>query len=429
MSQVVRTWWPLAAGWLVMTVEIPLLAAFVARAPDPKVHLAAWGLLFPIVLILASPMMMLLAASTTLCRDWQAFTTVRRYMFIIAAGLSVLHGLLAFTPLFDLVIVDFIGPPPEIVEPVRLGMRAMLPWSFSLGFRRFNYGILIRAGRTQTVTMGAVTRVCATLLMAYLLFSLGTIPGALIAAGGILFGVIAEAAYAGIQARPVLRGSLRHAPPMADPLTLPIFRAFYLPLVMTSLLQIAVQPVVTAALSRMPHPLDSLATWPVLYGLIIMFMSVSMASIEAIVVLLDEPGAPAMLRRFMARLAVVASGLLVLLNATPLAELWFVRISALPEALIRPAHMALWLALPIPALAAFEALFQGTLMHSRRTRGITEAVMLGLLLIGAALVVGVAWGALPGIYVGIIALSLGYIGRASWLWNRVRHLAQGQRKT
>ncbi|MEZ4664591.1 MAG: hypothetical protein R2911_44230 [Caldilineaceae bacterium] len=418
MSRVVQTWWPLAAGWLVMTIEIPLLAAFVARAADPKVHLAAWGLLFPIVLILASPVMMLLAASTTLCKDWQAFTTVRRYMYVIAAILTALHGLLAFTPLFDLVVVDFIAPPPEIVEPVRLGMRAMLPWSFSLGFRRFNYGILIRAGRTQVVTMGAVTRVCATLLMALLLFTLGRVPGALIAAGGIVFGVIAEAAYAGIQARPVLRDSLRQAPPLAEPLTLPIFRTFYLPLVMTSLLQIAVQPVVTAALSRMPHPLDSLATWPVLYGLIIMFMSVSMASIEAVVVLLEEPGAPVLLRRFMTRLALTVSGLLILLNATPLAELWFTRISALPEALIHPAHMALWLALPIPALAAFEALFQGALMHRRRTRGITEAVLVGLTLIGCVLVIGVLWGELPGIYVGMLALSLGYVGRASWLWRR-----------
>ncbi|MCB0099014.1 MAG: hypothetical protein KDE46_24945 [Caldilineaceae bacterium] len=418
MRKVIQTWWPLAAGWLVMTIEIPLLAAFVARAADPKVHLAAWGMLFPIVLILASPVMMLLAASTTLCKDWQAFTTVRRYMYIIAAGLTALHALLAFTPLFELVVVDFIAPPAEIVEPVRMGLRAMLPWSFCLGFRRFNYGILIRAGHTQVVTMGAVTRVCGTLLMALLLFMLDGIPGALIAAGGIVFGVITEAVYAGIQTRPVLRNELRHAPRLAEPLTLPIFRAFYLPLVMTSLLQIAVQPVVTAALSRMPQPLDSLATWPVLYGLIIIFMSVSMASIEAIVVLLDEPGAPATLRRFMTRLAITMCSLLIVLNATPLAELWFTNISALPTALVHPAHMALWLALPIPALAAFEALFQGTLMHRRRTRGITEAVLLGLTLIGCVLMAGVLWGEIPGIYVGMGALSLAYVGRAGWLWQR-----------
>ena len=160
------------------------------------------------------------------------------------------------------------------------------------------------------------------------------------------------------------------------------------------------------------------ATWPVLYGLIIIFMSVSMASIEAIVVLLDEPGAPATLRRFMTRLALTMCSLPIVLNATPLAELWFTNISALPTALVHPAHMALWLALPIPALAAFEALFQGTLMHRRRTRGITEAVLLGLTLIGCVLMAGVLWGEIPGIYVGMGALSLAYVGRAGWLWQR-----------
>ena len=38
-----------------LTVEQPVLAAVVARSVDPKVQLAAWGLTFSLVLVLAAP--------------------------------------------------------------------------------------------------------------------------------------------------------------------------------------------------------------------------------------------------------------------------------------------------------------------------------------------------------------------------------------
>ena len=36
-------WWPLAASWLFMSIEQPLVGALVARLPDPTVQLAALG--------------------------------------------------------------------------------------------------------------------------------------------------------------------------------------------------------------------------------------------------------------------------------------------------------------------------------------------------------------------------------------------------
>ena len=69
LKDIFQTWWPLAAGWLLMTAEIPLITAVVARNPDPKIHLAAWGIAFPLVLIFGSPVMMFLAASTASSYD------------------------------------------------------------------------------------------------------------------------------------------------------------------------------------------------------------------------------------------------------------------------------------------------------------------------------------------------------------------------
>ncbi len=81
LHQVVSTWWPLAASWMLMGIELPTMSAFIARLPHPEINLAAYGGGgFPIALIVESPIIMLLAASTALCKDWASFVLLRKFM-------------------------------------------------------------------------------------------------------------------------------------------------------------------------------------------------------------------------------------------------------------------------------------------------------------------------------------------------------------
>ena len=43
---ITRFWSPLAATWVMMAAEGPLIAATIARLPDPKLNLAAHGVAF-----------------------------------------------------------------------------------------------------------------------------------------------------------------------------------------------------------------------------------------------------------------------------------------------------------------------------------------------------------------------------------------------
>ena len=76
---------------------------------------------------------------------------------------------------------------------------------------------------------------------------------------------------------------------------------------------------------------------------------------------------------------------LLTIAATPLATFWFGRVSALSPRLVALARIGLWIALPLPGLNAFQSWYQGTIVHSRRTRAITEAVAIFLLTDGAIL--------------------------------------------
>ncbi len=417
--RITETWWPLAAGWFMMTVEIPFLNAVIARHPEPQVNLAAWGLVFSVALILASPAMMLLSASTALSRDWPTYTTLHRYTWLLGLGLTAFHALLAFSPLFDLVVVGLLAAPPEIVEPARLGLAIMLPYIMSLAYRRFNYGVMIRFRRTRAVTLGAFVRLMTDVVMLGVLYLAGVRSGVVLATTIFTLGVLAEAIYSAFCVRAVLP-ALRAAPHIAARVTPGAFIRFYVPLVMTSLLMILVQPIGTAGLSRMPDPLQSLAVWPVVYSLIILWTSAGTAFTEAVVVLLEEPRAVTALHNFTVRVGSLMVGLLLLMNVTPLADLYFKTVAALPAELAPMAHWALWAALLMPGFAFLQSWYTGALMNERRTRAITEAVLIALVVNGSILVAGAMWGRAPGLVVGVAGLIAGHVARTAWLFVRTR---------
>ncbi|HGG56610.1 MAG TPA: hypothetical protein ENK31_02310, partial [Nannocystis exedens] len=117
LIDVARRWWPLAASWMLMGVELPLLSSVVARLPDPEIHLAAYGgLVFPIALLIEAPIIMMLAASTTLSKHQAAYKALGRTMHRLSAVLTIIHIAFAFTPLFDWVLVPLLDTPDKVVE-------------------------------------------------------------------------------------------------------------------------------------------------------------------------------------------------------------------------------------------------------------------------------------------------------------------------
>jgi len=429
MKRIVSTWWPLAASWVLMGAELPALSAVVARLPNPEINLAAYGgIVFPLALIIESPIIMLLAASTALSKDTPSYQLLRRFMMVSGASLTGLHILIAFTPLYYFVAENILGAPPVIIEPGRIGLMLMTPWTWSIAYRRFNQGVLIRFNRSKTVGIGTVIRLTADLVVLLAGYAIGSIQGIVVATCAVSAGVISEAIYSGIVVRPVVRTDLRQAPLIPEALTWHAFNRFYFPLVMTSLLTLLVQPLGSAALGRMPQALESLAVWPVVSGLIFMLRSLGVAYNEVVVALLDEPLSTHNLRRFSGILAGGATLIMLLFAATPLSQFWFGQFSGLNPALARLAVVGIWIALPIPALTVLQSWYQGILLHSRQTRGITEAVIIFLVTSSVLLGVGVWWGGVVGLFVGLAAFVAANLTQTAWLWFRSRLAEQAVRE-
>ncbi len=415
LRRIVRTWGPLAASWLMMTTELPLISAVIARLAHQEINLAAWGLIFALSTLIQAPSTMLLAASTALSKDWDSYHQLRRFMLVIVGLLTTLHALIAFSPLYYLVIGDLMGAPAEIIEPARLGLMIMTPWSAGTAYRRFQQGVLIRFDQARVVIWGSLLRLSMDSLTLAVGYSLGHISGVVVATSAIIIGVISEALYTGWRIRPIRSHQLKQAAAVTPRLTFGAFLHFYIPLALTVLLTMLMQPMVGAALSRMPRALESLAVWPVVYGLLLMWQSGGIAYNEAVIALLDEPRAVRGLRRFTTLLVALVTFLLFLMAITPLAALWFEQVAALSPNLVGLARQGLWLGLLLPGLRILQSWYQGAITYSRHTRGITESVLLFLLTCGGILSAGIVWGQVSGLYVGLAALSLGMLAQTAWL--------------
>ena len=431
LGEVVSTWLPLAGSWLLMGLELPVVSAAMARMPHATVSLAAYGgVVFPLALLIESPILMLLTASTALARDRGSYLVVRRFMFVAAGLLTVLHAVLAFTPLFDWVAATLIGVPEPVHEPARMGLRIMLPWTLSIAYRRTQQGVLIRFGRARAVTWGTLVRLATLVALLGIGLVQGALPGIAVGTIAVASAVVAEGLFAGFAVRPVLRGPLAAAAAPSEeapPLTMPRFLRFYAPLSVTPLLNFIALPLSAAAMSRMPNALESLAAWPVLSGSAFTVRSLGFAFNEVVVSLMDRGRPVPALRRFAWGLSACAALVLLAGAATPLGNLWFERASALPSTLALMAQRSLWFLVPMGAVSVWQSYHMGMLVHAHRTRAMSEAKVLLLVATVTILGVGVAWHSTPGLPFASLALSVGGLAEIAWLARRsypLRHPAQ-----
>lgn len=421
MRRVATLWWPLALSWAMMGLEQPLVGAAVARLADPEIQLAAWGsFAFSVALVVEAPVIMLLAASTELSRDREAYRALSRVAHGMGLALTLLHLLVVATPLFGWLANDVLGLPLPVHALARLGLALLLPWTWAIASRRFHQGVLIRHGQSRAVGWGTALRLgtCCTVLGVGL--ACGRWPGVAVAATALSCGVLAEALFAAVRVQRVRRALPTE--PLRPLLRGRAFWRFYLPLAMTPLVTLVILPVGTAAVSRMPDPLPSLAVWPMANAVVFVLQALGLALHEVVVALLDEPGARAPLRRFAVGLAVATTAALALLAIPPVAHGWFSGVAGLPPSLAAMGAATLWLALPIPATRVAQSWYQGLLVHQRRTRAITEAVVVFAVVCVSVLVVGVQRAEWVGLPVMLVAYSCGRILQTGWLALRARGL-------
>jgi len=183
-------------------------------------------------------------------------------------------------------------------------------------------------------------------------------------------------------------------------------------------------PLISGTVSRMPSPLESLAVWSVVTGLIFMFRTPGVAYNEAVVALLEEPCAYPVLRKFARTTAFVTAGLAGIVVATPLANLWFTVVANLPPDRATTARTTLAIAIPISIFSVYVHFFQGVIVQQEKTRPVAEATVVFLLALGAALISGMVAEVYKGVYVAAAGYTFAHLAQGLWLMLRSRRQRQ-----
>jgi hypothetical protein len=408
-----------------MSAEPPILAAVVARLANPDIHLAAYGsVTFPLIGIIQAPILTLLSLSTAMSKDWDSFLKGRKVMLFLGGGLSLLYIIVTFTPLYYVIVENIIGVPPEVVEPARLGMFVGLPWAFAVAYRRFHQGVLIRFEHSRSVTVGTLLRFAADAIVLTIAVLAGTIPGTVVATGMMVVGVVTEAVYVGLRVRPVLRTELRNAPSLQDKILLRDMIAFFIPLALTPLINQLIRPIGSAALSRMPNPLQTLAVWPVISSLSFLFVTPGAAYNEVVIALLDRPGSRRSLQKFMYILMGSQLAIMLVFAFTPLSSLWFSKVSGLSPDLAELATNAFRILVPTALISPLNSWFTGAILHKRQSRAVTEGMAIYLIVYVSGLTLGGLVADVSGVYIAVVAAILSSLSQTLWLGWRSRAAIQ-----
>jgi hypothetical protein len=360
-------WLPLAASWLLMALETPYLNAALARISEAERMIASFGLVASLSITIESPVISLLATATALARSRQNYLLLRRFTQHLILGTTLLQFLIGWTPLFDIVVVDLMGVPESLHDPVRLGLRLMLLWSAAIAWRRFKQGVMIRYGQSRYVGQGTVVRLLASAGAGTLLAVFTDLAGVAVGSLALSLGVIAEAAYAHWVARPLIAREFgEHA---ADNGGLDIsYRelvGFHWPLATSNLLFLFTQPLIAAALARGPLPETALAAWPVLNGLLFITRSPEMALPEVAIALHEQPESEPQMKRFALSLGLAASAFLALVSFTPLSSVYFGSLIGVNAELAAIAASGAGLAVLMPLAMGFVAVNRGLLTARR----------------------------------------------------------------
>jgi Na+-driven multidrug efflux pump len=410
-------WMPLAVTWLIMSLEGPFLSAVIARMAEPKFNLAAYGVAFSIALLVEAPIIMILAAATTLVKDKDSFIKVRRFTYGMNGLITLVMVVMVSTPVFDFIARELLALPDPILHLTHTACILMIPWPAAIGYRRFYQGVLIRSNQTRYVAFGTGVRLAFMAAGAVALFLATPLAGASIGGAALSLGVIAEAVATRLMARGAVgaltKGSSQTT---AQPLSYNAILSFYLPLALTTIIAIGVRPMVTLFVGQSRMAIESLAVLPVVHALTFLFLSLGLSYQEAAIALAGERLSNFRpLKNFALALGASMTLGLGVIAWTPLSAIWFERVSGLQTELAALATLPLQLLVPLPALWAFLSLQRAMLMVTRRTRPITTASALEVMVILAVLVLTVSHLGMVGAVAASVALLIGNASAPLWL--------------
>lgn len=406
-TDILKFWAPLAMMWVVMSLEMPVINAVIARMSFPKENLAIFGVVFSISLIIEGPIIQMLSAATALSSNYSSYKKLSYFLFFSLVLLTSIHLLCAAPPVFNFIAKNLLNLREDFIEPARISFLIMLPWTAAIGYRRMWQGVLIRDGRTYAVTAIMIFRIIVTMSVLFAGFFLTSMRGSHIAALSLSAGVSAGAVSAGLLASSTIKKRKKEEDPGSKNtgITWSYLFIFYAPLALTSFVTMANRPIISAGITRALFPIESLAAWPVVLSFVFLFQSFPLSFQEAAIALISEKNMKK-LKNTIVGIGFTSAFIFLAAVITPFGRKIFLSvISGLPDSLIKlslfPLLLMTLVSFATPAIAWLRAvnIREGT------TANIAWAVAVNLTFVSLTLAVINLFFSISGIMAAAISYT------------------------
>lgn len=415
-----------------MSVEGPFLSAIIARMAEPEFNLAAYGVAFSFALIIESPVILLMTASTALVKNLHTFIKLRNFTYALVSIETLLILILIIPSIFYFLTINLMHLPAEVAGLTHIAIIVLIPWPGSIGYRRFYQGILIRNGLTKKVAYGTILRVTSMALTGLFLHFFTNFHGVVVGAGALSAGVLCEAVVSRIMVNKTIRkiksGEINEG--SVDTLTYSGIIKFYYPLALTAVMNLGVQPMVTFFIGQSRMALESLAVLPVINSFTFIFRSVGESYQEVGIALMgkNKSGYKA-LRNFAFILGIILTVVIGIIALSPLSKIWFSDVSGLSQKLSDFSRLPLIILIIIPALTLLLSFQTAVLVDSHYTKPITLSTIIEFSGILIVIFISTRLFGYPGAVAAALAFLIGRLGANIYLFIPYFSLLKNKDKT
>ena len=393
-----RFYWPLAITGAIGVVAVQFQNGALARYPEGTQELAIFALAQGVFALFRAATDFIPQLVTRFARGAEARRVTLRYVIGLCAGCAVAIELIGQSSLSAAAISRFFGVEGYFLLRVLAYLCLLAPLMLVEGVRMACVGMLVQrhlTGRVTFLNVVFLVAVALSLVIALLAELPATI--ALIGAQGIGSGLHAALGVL------LVRRSLRSEGASDDVPDVARLTRFFVPVATTGLMFALTRPLLYAFVARTPEGVVSIAALRIAFDFTFFFQQASNQFRHFFVAFgLDDLAGK---RRFMGRVTVGITALMLLVAATPLGE-WLLRagLGVDGDVLERARQVILVMCL-LPLVIIVRNYYHGILMVAEQTAGMATGGILRVLLVAGASAAFAAAGLLDHLLAAWIMLA------------------------
>ena len=193
---------PLMVSTIAWSAMRPILNAVMGRTADPDLAQGGLGFVFPLLILMASPLWALQNTALVLLRDRHDLRRLARFTAAVIAVFVALIGAWVWTPLRGVLLLDIFALDPDKAAYVA-GAVMLIPYQpIPMGMRSLTQGFLMNRRRTGVIALASLVKILVLVVPGFwIVVRDPSVNGAVLAVVLIMIGGSVETAIVALRAR------------------------------------------------------------------------------------------------------------------------------------------------------------------------------------------------------------------------------------